>query len=126
MENNNISMENLSLLEGLNENLSMDYKEDSTMDFIESNIICIDTEKLENSKIDSESFEKGVKSLSYLCGAITALVNVGINPNKAMDYLTEKEASECAMRHNLEIMSIQKDISLETAKLDFKNRVDNF
>ena len=58
-----------------------------------------------------------------MCGAITALVNVGINPNKAMNYLIDKEAAESAMRHNIDIANIQKETSIETSKLNFVDKV---
>lgn len=94
--------------------------------FLEQNIIKIDTEYLSKSKINIQKFTEGVEAVSYLCGAITALVNVGITPNKAMDYIVDKEATEVAMKHNIDMSNIQKDISIETAKLNFVNKVDNF
>lgn len=71
--------------------------------------------------VDIEAFQKGISSVSELCGAITALVNVGINPHKAMDYLVDKEASKEIFAHNIEIAKIQSDSTISTLKSEVTN-----
>nr|DAO97751.1 MAG TPA: hypothetical protein [Caudoviricetes sp.] len=100
-----------------------DSDEGDTKDYLDENLILIDTEKLGDCKIDVQKFREGIESVSFLCGAITALVNVGINPNKAMNYLIDKEAAESAMQHNIDIANIQKETSIETSKLNFVDKV---
>lgn len=94
-------------------------------EYIKENIFKLNLENLNNSVIDKDKFQFGVNDVSYLCGAISALVSVGIAPNKAMDYIVEKEAADAAMKHNLEILNIQKETSVETAKLNFASNADS-
>ena len=75
--------------------------------------------------IDVEAFQKGMHSVSELCGAITALANVGINPHKAMDYLVDKEASKEIFAHNIEIAKIQSDSTISTLKSELANMQKN-
>jgi hypothetical protein len=119
-------MEELNLNDMMQNSLEDACEINNNADYLEDNIIKINTDGLSNYKIDLDKFGEGINSVSYLCGIITALVNVGINPNKAMDYAVDKEATQYAMEHNLEMANIQKDISIETAKLNFVNKVDNF
>ena len=100
-----------------------EHEETDDKDYLDENLILINTEKLGDCKIDVQKFREGIESVSFLCGAITALVNVGINPNKAMNYLIDKEAAESAMRHNIDIANIQKETSIETSKLNFVDKV---
>ena len=42
-----------------------------------------------------------------------------------MDYIIEKEAADAAMKHNLEILNIQKETSIETARLNLVSNADS-
>lgn len=92
---------------------SHDYSFD---DFLMVNTVSLDTENVSDVTIDRELFKKGVDSVSELCGAISALVNVGIHPNKAMDFLVEKEAAFKAMEHNIEITKIQANANIKCSE----------
>lgn len=108
--------------------LSLDdsYLNSSTSsEYIKENIFNLNLENLKDSVIDKDWFQFGVNDVSYLCGAISALVSVGITPNKAMDYIVEKEAADVAMKHNLEILNIQKETSVETARLNLVSNADS-
>lgn len=94
-------------------------------EYIKENIFNLNLENLKDSVIDKDRFQFGVNDVSYLCGAISALVSVGITPNKAMDYIIEKEAADAAMKHNLEILNIQKETSVETARLNLVSNADS-
>lgn len=91
--------------------------------FIE-NLIPMDTSNLEDVEIPVEPFKQGVADVAYLCGAISALVNVGINPNRAMDYVVEKQLMASTMEHNLKVAEIQKESSVESAKYGYSNKAD--
>ena len=75
--------------------------------------------------IDIEAFKKGISSVSELCGAITALVNVGINPHKAMDYIVDKEASKEIFENNLAVAKIQTDANISTLKSEIASMQKN-
>lgn len=122
MENNEI----LSGEEGISLEELLKPEEDATEEYIKENVYKLCTDNLSDIKIDSEKFKNGVDDVSYLCGAISALVSVGINPNKAMDYIVDKEATTIGMKHNLEIANIQKETAIETSKLNFINKADSF
>lgn len=123
MENN----EMLQIDEGVSlEELLKSEDDSNNKDYIEENICNLCTDNLSDAKINKEKFVNGVNDVSYLCGAISALVSVGINPNKAMDYIVDKEATKLAMEHSIAMANIQKEISIETSKLNFVDKANNF
>lgn len=119
---------NLEELKGLTlDDIPMDTEECACeRDYIKENLRVLSTKNVINEELNKEEFSKGVYDVSYLCGAISALVSVGINPNKAMDYIVDKEATSIGMKHNIDMANIQKDISVETAKFSYANKADNF
>ena len=119
---------NLEELKGITlDDIPMDTEECAYgEDYIKENLRVLSTKNVINEELNKEEFSKGVYDVSYLCGAISALVSVGINPNKAMDYIVDKEATSIGMKHNIDMANIQKDISVETAKFSYANKVDNF
>lgn len=98
---------------------------DSPSEYIKENIFKLNLDNLAESFINKDRFQTGVNDVSYLCGAISALASVGITPNKAMDYIVDKEAADVAMKHNLEILNIQKETSVETARLNLTSNADS-
>jgi hypothetical protein len=93
-------------------------KEDSSNNYIPENIVEITKPCIENISFKENLFQEGVDSVSVLCGAITALVNIGVTPNKAMDYLTDKEASTDMIVHAENITRIQSDAMVQGAKFE--------
>lgn len=93
--------------------------------YLFSNILSINKGNISDSCIDRDLFVKGVKSVSELCGAITALVNIGVHPNKAMDYLAEKEFAIDNRAHNLELTKIQAETGIAISKNENGNMQKN-
>ena len=58
-------------------------------------------------KFDRKKFTEGVNSVAELCGQITALVNAGITPRDALDYLATKESTILLAQNNLDIAKIK-------------------
>lgn len=56
--------------------------------------IQLDFSKVENTKVDKESFIKGVSEASYIAGFITTLKSVGLNPKDGLDLLINRETCE--------------------------------
>lgn len=81
--------------------------------------------EVKDVSIDVEAFKKGISSVSELCGAITALVNVGINPHKAMDYIVDKEASKEIFENNLAVAKIQGDANISALKSEIASMQKN-
>ena len=82
-------------------------------------------DEVKDTSIDVEAFKKGISSVSELCGAITALVNVGINPHKAMDYIVDKEASKEIFENNLAVAKIQGDANISALKSEIASMQKN-
>ena len=94
--------------------------------YIYKNIHVISKDNLLDSLISKDKFQEGVDSVSFLCGCISALTSFGITPDKAMDYICDKEATEIGMRHNIEIANIQKEASVESAKYNIISKADSY
>lgn len=94
------------------------HSEEQIEDYIYENIIELNTLDVSELTLDATKFKTGMDSVAELCGAITALVNVGITPSKAMEYLMEKEAAQEAMKHNIEMGNIQANAAIESAKYE--------
>jgi hypothetical protein len=61
---------------------------------------------------DTEEFYRGIKDFSYISGAITALLNVGVSESFALDYLLNQET----IKYNLLAAEINRDMSVEISK----------
>jgi len=97
----------------------------SPSDYIEENIIHLDTKKLDKARLDDILFAKGINSVSELCGAISALVSVGISPPMAMMYLSEREGTILAMEHTLNLSKINANATVEASKFESINLQKN-
>lgn len=85
-------------------------------DYIEDNIILLDTSDVCDIGYDADAFQRGVDAMSEFCGKITALVNVGLTPSMALSYLAGSEESKNVAAHNLEVSKISANASVESAK----------
>lgn len=81
--------------------------------------------ELEIKNFDSEKFLKGVHSVSELCGKITALCNVGINPHKALDYLMEVQLSDDVLKNNSDVAKMNADANVEISRMESANAQKN-
>ena len=66
----------------------------------------------ENVELDIDSFQQGLDDISYICGTITGLANVGISPIDALNYLINGDI----LKNNIEITKINKEAQNECAK----------
>ena len=67
--------------------------------------VMLDTDNLYDAILDSKAFNKGVKSISELCGKFVALRSVGMSEESASTLLINRETAE----HNLELGRIQEN-----------------
>lgn len=74
--------------------------------------------------IDIEAFTKGVEDVSELCGKISALTSVGIEPGQALAYLSNVQDGEISYKNNVEIAKIQADAQKDTSKTNFMRTMD--
>lgn len=86
--------------------------------YLSENLVELKKIKPGSISINTEKFQDGVDSMSKLCGQISALINIGINPNKAMDYIVDKEASMDMMMHNIKITEISSQAAVNAARFE--------
>jgi hypothetical protein len=67
---------------------------------------------------DTDKFIKGIEEYSELAGKLTALINVGIHPSEALNYIMSKEINE----NNIKISEINKSMN----EVVSKNQIVNF
>lgn len=60
-------------------------------------VIGFNLENVIDSEFDSEEFNKGIKSMSFVAGQLMALQNAGIKPQNALEYLhaTHSQDTDC-------------------------------
>ena len=60
-------------------------------------VIGFNLENVIDSEFDTEEFNKGIKSMSFVAGQLMALQNAGIKPQNALEYLhaTHSQDSDC-------------------------------
>lgn len=75
--------------------------------------IQIGTDGLETISIDKSEFEKGVKSISSICGSLSALMSIGIDLQSAIELvLNERNIS-----YNLELNKMTCDSNERQVKI---------
>lgn len=74
--------------------------------------------------LDIEAFTKGVEDVSELCGKISALTSVGIEPGQALAYLSNVQDGEISYKNNVEIAKIQADAQKDASKTNFMRTMD--
>ena len=75
--------------------------------------IQIGTDELETISIDKSEFEKGVKSISSICGSLSALMSVGVDLQSAIELvLNERNIS-----YNLELNKMTCDSNERQVKI---------
>lgn len=102
-----------------------DPNDDSSGDYIPDLIYIIRRDNLDSILFDSEAFSSGVNNLSYLCGQISALVNVGITPSEALNYLSSKEGMDKAIAHEERVGEMQSKTAIECSKFEGINAQKN-
>lgn len=76
------------------------------------NVIELDCEDLYKESIDVENFRDGIEDYSFVCGAITALCNVGLTPTEAIEFISNRETIE----HNIKVTEMSAKASIEASK----------
>lgn len=104
---------------------SPEYEIPYNPDYIQENIVYLNTESLSRLNYDENKFSEGLKSMSYLCGKITALVNVGITPSEALVYISNMDTLDKATANEKEIAELQSNTSIECAKYESVNSQKN-
>lgn len=71
--------------------------DDDNIDDIVDPVIGFNLDNVIDSEFDTEEFNKGIKSMSFVAGQLMALQNAGIKPQNALEYLhaTHSQDSDC-------------------------------
>ena len=71
--------------------------DDEDIDDIVDPVIGFNLGNVIDSEFDSEEFNNGIKSMSFVAGQLMALQNAGIKPQNALEYLhaTHSQDSDC-------------------------------
>lgn len=85
----------------------------------------IDTDNLVDCEINKDKFQQGLDDMSYMAGQITALANMGISPEYALDYLMAINAGEMTYKLQSKLSEDSKDTSIAVAKYTGENMAHN-
>lgn len=66
--------------------------------------------------LDMNEFGEGVKEFSKICGKVSALMSLGIDPTHALAYISECEDRDVTYKNNIEIAKIQSETQTSAAK----------
>lgn len=76
-------------------------------------MISVDISNLSDIKFNEKRFQKGIDDISYVCGIITGLINVGVTAVDALAYVM----AEHSLENNIEINKIASDAEVEKSKI---------
>lgn len=93
--------------------------------YIKENIIIIDKINNGDFSFNKEKFQNGIDCISELCGKITALVNVGLTPTAALNYIASKEDRNDTLGYMLEAAKINSNTVIESSKYESINTQKN-
>lgn len=82
------------------------------LDGMVESFISVDTENLEDIKFNKTEFQKGVKSVSEVCGMITALANAGVSPTDALSYVMNERNTQA----NIKLTEMVNEADIEKCK----------
>ena len=97
----------------------------NNVEFLDEYIRSINTSNIKNVQYDNQKFQSGITKMSKICGMITALVNVGITPNDALSYISERNLNKQGTDATLEITKIQADANVAASRYGLENSQKN-
>lgn len=77
----------------------------------------MDTSNINTVKYNRHNFEKGVAEMSEIAGKITALVNAGLSPSEAIEYIGATEANSMTYKLQTALSKENNDTSIAVAKI---------
>lgn len=77
----------------------------------------MDTSNINTVKYNRHNFEKGVAEMSEIAGKITALVNAGLSPSEAIEYIGATEANSMTYKLQTTLSKESNDTSIAVAKI---------
>ena len=77
----------------------------------------MDTSNINTIKYNRHNFEKGVAEMSEIAGKITALVNAGLSPSEAIEYIGATEANSMTYKLQTALSKESNDTSIAVSKI---------
>lgn len=77
----------------------------------------MDTSNINTIKYNRHNFEKGIAEMSEIAGKITALVNAGLSPSEAIEYIGATEANSMTYKLQTALSKESNDTSIAVAKI---------
>lgn len=81
----------------------------------------IDTNNLSDCKLNKEAFQKGIDEVSELAGKITALANVGVPPESALEYFASMDAGNMTFKLQSKLSKEANDANIKIAEINGEN-----
>lgn len=76
---------------------------------------------LGETELNQEKFQDGVNEASYVCGQISALQVVGIEPQDALEYITSINNNMIVADNNVNVANIHAETEVTCFKLGKKH-----
>lgn len=81
----------------------------------------ISMDKIDKCKYDVDAFQRGIDSMSELAGKITALSNIGVSPESALEYIASIQAAEYTFNLQSKLSEESNSTNLKIAELNGEN-----
>ena len=88
-----------------------EYDDDMTIEQLMMHVIS--KENIEGVEFDKKEFQKGLKDVSYVCGMITGLMNIGVCAVDALTYVINEHTFD----NSIEVNKLLNELELNKAKV---------
>ena len=88
-----------------------EYDDDMTVEQLMMHVIS--KENIEGVEFDKKEFQKGLKDISYVCGMITGLMNIGVCAVDALSYVINEHTFD----NSIEVNKLLNELELNKAKV---------
>ena len=88
-----------------------EYDDDMTVEQLMMHVIS--KENIEGVEYDKKEFQKGLKDISYVCGMITGLMNIGVCAVDALTYVINEHTFD----NSIEVNKLLNELELNKTKV---------
>lgn len=88
-----------------------EYDDDMTVEQLMMHVIS--KENIEGVEFDKKEFQKGLKDISYVCGMITGLMNIGVCAVDALTYVINEHTFD----NSIEVNKLLNELELNKTKV---------
>lgn len=81
----------------------------------------LNTDNLSDIMLDVDAFKKGVQEMSELAGRISALANVGIPPESALEYIATMQAGDMTFKLQSKLSEDNTSANIKIAEISGEN-----